>query len=375
MRSRPSSFGIDAILGSKRPLPNSSAAPEAAEVGPKRPRHRLPSCDGDNGADDEQQQQQKEQPREEALGAVGEEGTARRRSSFGDDGMPSTSSEPEEQEGKKSGGKDNDRDEEEDDDDDENRPKSLSAERTNSSHQKPPFSYIALISMAIVNSKEKKLTLSQICEFIMNKFEYYREKFPAWQNSIRHNLSLNDCFRKLPREPGNPGKGNYWYLDPNAESMFDNGSFLRRRKRFKRKPTPPPQLMPAGVFPPPPALLFMAGPGGGIILPHQMEGHHHPHPFLSAAFPPMSFVTPPGLSHATAPPSLQQPPVSSGGGGGAATLFFAPDAICAVAARHNANSKSCMGITPEVADECQHQQQQRHENGGGDGKDSNNGTV
>ncbi|KAF7638564.1 Fork-head domain-containing protein [Meloidogyne graminicola] len=86
--------------------------------------------------------------------------------------------------------------------------------------------------MAIVNSNQRRLTLSQICDFIMEKFEYYREKFPAWQNSIRHNLSLNDCFVKCPREPGNPGKGNYWSLDPAAEDMFDNGSFLRRRKRF-----------------------------------------------------------------------------------------------------------------------------------------------
>lgn len=104
---------------------------------------------------------------------------------------------------------------------------------------KPPYSYIALITMAVLNSPSKKLTLSEICDFIIERFPYYRDRFPAWQNSIRHNLSLNDCFLKVPREPGNPGKGNYWTIDPAAEGMFDNGSFLRRRKRFKRpKPSP-----------------------------------------------------------------------------------------------------------------------------------------
>ena len=88
--------------------------------------------------------------------------------------------------------------------------------------------------MSIANSPEQRLTLGGIYKYIQDKFPYYRERDKKWQNSIRHNLTLNDCFIKLPREPGKPGKGNYWAIDPAAESMFDNGSYLRRRKRFKR---------------------------------------------------------------------------------------------------------------------------------------------
>ena len=98
----------------------------------------------------------------------------------------------------------------------------------------PTIFHIALIAMSIANSPEQRLTLGGIYKYIQDKFPYYRERDKKWQNSIRHNLTLNDCFIKLPREPGKPGKGNYWAIDPAAESMFDNGSYLRRRKRFKR---------------------------------------------------------------------------------------------------------------------------------------------
>lgn len=67
----------------------------------------------------------------------------------------------------------------------------------------------------------------------MDRFPYYRKNTQRWQNSLRHNLSFNDCFIKIPRRPDKPGKGSYWALHPNSGDMFENGSFLRRRKRFK----------------------------------------------------------------------------------------------------------------------------------------------
>ncbi|XP_047361505.1 defective pharyngeal development protein 4-like [Vespa velutina] len=99
--------------------------------------------------------------------------------------------------------------------------------------QKPPFSYISLTAMAIWSSRDKMLPLAEIYKFIADRFPYYRKDTRRWQNSLRHNLSFNDCFIKVPRGPHRPGKGAYWALHPGALSMFENGSLLRRRKRFK----------------------------------------------------------------------------------------------------------------------------------------------
>ena len=70
----------------------------------------------------------------------------------------------------------------------------------------------------------------------MKEWPFFRGEYIGWRNSIRHNLSLNECFKKVLRDPNRPwGKDNYWMLNESSDYTFADGVFRRRRKRLHKK--------------------------------------------------------------------------------------------------------------------------------------------
>ncbi|GAA5981264.1 hypothetical protein JCM10908_004044 [Rhodotorula pacifica] len=108
---------------------------------------------------------------------------------------------------------------------------------------KPPYSYAALIGQALFSTPDLRMALADIYTWIMQKYPYFRKEDSGWQNSIRHNLSLNQCFIKTQRGPQNPGKGCLWAIKPGTEDQFVDGDFIRKngqgntRRRGKGSPS------------------------------------------------------------------------------------------------------------------------------------------
>ncbi|KAG9491970.1 forkhead box protein O1 [Eleutherodactylus coqui] len=111
------------------------------------------------------------------------------------------------------------------------------------------LSYADLISQAIESSPEKRLTLSQIYDWMVKSIPYFKDKGDSnssagWKNSIRHNLSLHSKFVRVQNE--GTGKSSWWILNPEggkngksprrrAASMDNNSKFAKSRGRAAKK--------------------------------------------------------------------------------------------------------------------------------------------
>uniref|UniRef100_A0A3B3S8A3 Forkhead box N3 n=1 Tax=Paramormyrops kingsleyae TaxID=1676925 RepID=A0A3B3S8A3_9TELE len=65
---------------------------------------------------------------------------------------------------------------------------------------KPPYSFSCLIFMAIEDAPAKRLPVKDIYSWILEHFPYFASAPTGWKNSVRHNLSLNKCFKKVDKD-------------------------------------------------------------------------------------------------------------------------------------------------------------------------------
>ncbi|XP_052801997.1 forkhead box protein N4-like [Mya arenaria] len=100
-------------------------------------------------------------------------------------------------------------------------------------YPKPVYSYSCLIAMALKNSRTGNLPVSEIYNFMIDNFPYFKTAPDGWKNSVRHNLSLNKCFAKY--DTGKPTgqhtrKGCLWALNPAKVEKMDDEIVKWRKK-------------------------------------------------------------------------------------------------------------------------------------------------
>ncbi|KAL1946911.1 hypothetical protein VTO73DRAFT_15015 [Trametes versicolor] len=104
---------------------------------------------------------------------------------------------------------------------------------------KPFYPYSTLIRYAIKGSPNQKLLLEDIYYAIESRFPYFRTAPPGWKNSVRHNLSLNPCFEKVPRPLTDRGKGSYWTVNDNVDPRTGVHRVRKKKGKNANKGSPP----------------------------------------------------------------------------------------------------------------------------------------
>ncbi|MGH0159458.1 UNVERIFIED_CONTAM: hypothetical protein FKN15_064153 [Acipenser sinensis] len=114
---------------------------------------------------------------------------------------------------------------------------------------KPPYSFSLLIYMAIEQSLNKCLPVKEIYSWILDHFPYFANAPTGWKNSVRHNLSLNKCFRKVERNLGKTLKMLYCinpetqvrplslasYIEVDCFNLGDDGGKPQQSRALPRK--------------------------------------------------------------------------------------------------------------------------------------------
>ncbi|XP_069787134.1 forkhead box protein N2-like [Narcine bancroftii] len=116
-------------------------------------------------------------------------------------------------------------------------------------NSKPPYSFSCLIFMAIDHSARKCLPVKDIYNWILERFPYFTNAPTGWKNSVRHNLSLNKCFRKVDKGHGKTvGKGSLWCVDPqyrpNLIQALMKTPYYSTMQIFCTPPASPPSASP-----------------------------------------------------------------------------------------------------------------------------------
>ena len=90
-------------------------------------------------------------------------------------------------------------------------------------------SYFALIALAIQSSPQGKMLLTEIYEWVKCNSMNLRKGDQSWKNSVRHTLSINECFIKSGLSE--TGKGHYWAIHPACVQSFQKNDFRRLNAR------------------------------------------------------------------------------------------------------------------------------------------------
>jgi len=93
------------------------------------------------------------------------------------------------------------------------------------SHEKPRWSYAALIGQALNAAKRGRACLDHIYLFVSTVYPFYKRGEQAWQNSIRHNLSQNSSFTRLKHPQG--GQHGEWAIREQDRECFKDGGYVR----------------------------------------------------------------------------------------------------------------------------------------------------